>query len=41
MLAMWLGDVAVTLSDAGVERRFDIKASKAERELEVDIAQTS
>ncbi|MDY1046967.1 reverse transcriptase domain-containing protein [Pseudomonas coleopterorum] len=41
MLAMWLGDVALTLSDAEVERRFEIKASKAVRELEEDIAQTS
>jgi hypothetical protein len=41
MLAMWLGDIALTLSDAEVERRFEIKASKAVRELEEDIAQTS
>ena len=41
MLAMWLGDVALALSDAEVERRYEIKASKAVRELEEDIAQTS
>ena len=40
-LAMWLGDDAFKLSDAEVERRFEIKASKAVRELEEDIAQTS
>ncbi|AZE85582.1 hypothetical protein C4J98_4197 [Pseudomonas orientalis] len=40
-LAMWLGDDALKLSDAEVERRFEIKASKAVRELEEDIAQTS
>jgi RNA-directed DNA polymerase len=40
-LAMWLGDDALRLSDAEVERRFEIKASKAVRELEEDIAQTS
>jgi hypothetical protein len=41
MLAMWLGGVALTMSSAEVERRYEIKASKAVRELEVDIAQTS
>lgn len=30
-LAMWLGDDALKLSDAEVERRFEIKASKAVR----------
>ena len=38
---MWLGDDGLRLSDAEVERRFEIKASKAVRELEQDIAQTS
>ena len=40
-LAMWLGSVDAKLSDSEVERRFDIKASKAMRDLEEDIAQTS
>ena len=40
-LTMWLGNDALKLSDAEVERRFEIKASKAVRELEEDIAQTS
>ncbi|WP_397458796.1 reverse transcriptase domain-containing protein [Pseudomonas asplenii] len=40
-LAMWLGAGAYTLSESEVERRFEIKASKAVRELEEDIAQTS
>ena len=38
---MWLGDDALKLSEAEVERRFEIKVSKAVRELEEDIAQTS
>ncbi|HCF5131134.1 reverse transcriptase domain-containing protein [Pseudomonas aeruginosa] len=41
VLAIWLGADARTLSDAEVERRFSIKVSKAVRELEEDIAQTS
>ena len=41
VLAIWLGGDAKTLSDAEVERRFAIKVSKAVRELEEDIAQTS
>ncbi|OLU26459.1 RNA-directed DNA polymerase [Pseudomonas sp. PA27(2017)] len=40
-LAMWLGDAVLRLTDAEVERRFEIKVSKAVRELEEDIAQTS
>ena len=40
-LAMWLGAEAAKLSESEVERRFEIKASKAVRELEEDIAQTS
>ncbi len=39
--AQGLGDDALKLSDAEVERRFEIKASKAVRELEEDIAQTA
>jgi retron-type reverse transcriptase len=41
ILAIWLGAEARDLSDAAVERRFAIKVSKAVRELEEDIAQTS
>lgn len=41
VLEIWLGAEATTLSDSEVERRFAIKVSKAVRELEEDIAQTS
>ncbi|WP_339540130.1 RNA-directed DNA polymerase [Pseudomonas sp. RA_5y_Pfl1_P24] len=41
VLEIWLGADARLLSDAEVERRFAIKISKAVRELEEDIAQTS
>lgn len=40
-LAMRLGDDALKLSKAEVEHRFEIKACKAAREPEQDIAQTS
>ncbi|WP_256576993.1 MULTISPECIES: hypothetical protein [unclassified Pseudomonas] len=41
VLEIWLGADAKLLSDTEVERRFAIKISKAVRELEEDIAQTS
>jgi hypothetical protein len=41
VLEIWLGADARALSDSEVERRFAIKVSKAARELEEDIAQTS
>lgn len=36
-LAMWLGSVDAKLSDSEVERRFEIKASKAMRDLQEDM----
>ncbi|WP_285276152.1 RNA-directed DNA polymerase [Halopseudomonas bauzanensis] len=41
LLALWIGDDAYQLSAEKVERRFEIKVTKAVRELEEDIAQTS
>lgn len=41
VLAIWLGAEARTLSESEVARRFAIKVSKAVRELEEDIAQSS
>lgn len=41
LLALWIGDAAQRLSDDQVERLFEVKVTKAVRELEEDIAQTS
>ncbi|HBO4423377.1 TPA: reverse transcriptase [Pseudomonas aeruginosa] len=41
LLALWIGDDAYQLSAEKVERLFEIKVTKAVRELEEDIAQTS
>jgi RNA-directed DNA polymerase len=38
---IWLGADAKLLSDAEVERRFALKISKAVRDFEEDVAQTS
>ncbi|MGP5106111.1 reverse transcriptase domain-containing protein [Pseudomonas helleri] len=41
VLALWIGDDVIKLRDDQIERLFAIKVSKAVRELEQDIAQTS
>lgn len=41
LLAIWIGDEVREMSDARVERLFEIKVTKAVRELEEDIAQAS
>lgn len=41
LLAIWIGDGALSISDARAERLFEIKVTKAVRELEEDIAQAS
>ncbi|GAB6387656.1 reverse transcriptase domain-containing protein [Stutzerimonas marianensis] len=41
LLALWIGDDVKSLRDEQVERLFAVKVTKAVRELEEDIAQTS
>lgn len=41
LLAIWIGNEAWEMPDARVERLFEIKVTKAVRELEEDIAQAS